>query len=221
MMDYNRNWILLAVSLLFFVSCNPMRAPSQQSLEQYLEAQRFYQQQEIESAKDILIEIIKTEKRRFPQATLLLGRIHYLEEEWNQAELLFGDLFEKSPEYHEAGLWLAKTLIQKEDLDSAQSLLEDLLSKDSEDPRLLFQMARIYALMENYSQALGFYNGTNQYSEEIALSHLKMGEIYMLLGDTAKALYEVTKAVETIPPQSEMEDSIISLYRELRQEAIQ
>jgi hypothetical protein len=40
MMDYNRNWILLAVSLLFFVSCNPMRAPSQQSLEQYLEAQR-------------------------------------------------------------------------------------------------------------------------------------------------------------------------------------
>lgn len=209
----------LFIMLFLFFGCSLTQNPSEQSLKKYLEAREHYRTGNGDIAVQMIESVVKNEGKNFPQAQVLLGRMYFLNGENDKAEKALLPLYKRDSSNQEAGLWLLKTLINQKKLDEAQQLLERLLSRNPEDPRLLYQMARLYELQDAYSQAITYYAAVIDYSEEIAIAHLKRGEIFQKLGNTDKAIYELGRAVSVIPSESQMASTIIGIYRDLKKKA--
>lgn len=96
-------------------------------------------------------------------AYLMMGQAHYFKREFITAEqtfLLIMNKFKKEPIKYDAKFWLAKTKIETEDYEDAQTLLKELKKSAKKPKRINHEINLVYADMymkqKNYKIAIGY-----------------------------------------------------------------
>lgn len=144
---------------------------------------------------------------------LMMGKAHFFKQDYISARRTF-EFVAKQYEYnnitHTANLWLARTYMQLEQFEKAQSLLEGLLLKRREgvvpeevNRNLSLVFADYHIMRKNYAAALPYLNrGTN----ETKLKHLKtrtlfiIAQIHSLNNNDAEAVQHFQQVIKRNPP---------------------
>lgn len=94
---------------------------------------------------------------------------------------------------------MARTELQLGRVEEARGRLEELLSYNADDPRLLYNLGTIFEYMEDPKTALDYYNRAALYEEEMAKCRISLGKLYFRLRFDKKALDELDRALLLLP----------------------
>lgn len=107
------------------------------------------------------------------------------------------------------GLEQAKTMIKSNQLDSAKTLLENLLQANPNDDQILFQLGRVYLGLKNSDQSIRYLEKAVSLKSDSANYHFWLGQSYGIkvmnssvlkkAGLAKKVKREFEKAVELNP----------------------
>lgn len=191
--------IITAAAAVGILLTNPKI--TKEHLEIYLEAKRAYITGDLNTAVSLTTVLTKKSPLLY-QGQLLLGKSLFLMDQYIEADRFLAKLLNKHPAYLEAGLWKARTEIQLNLIEDAHTRVENLLSYNSDDPRLLGLMGNIEEQKGNHGQAIDFYKRASLYEEELAKNRLSLGKLYSRLGVYDKSYYELLQAKELLEADS-------------------
>ncbi len=202
---------LLALSLLSFsiLSCASPRI-SDQALAAYAMARDAYGRGDLEEAGTILRDVLRS-ARGFHQAELLLGKVAFFSGDTAEAERRFRALAGRAAFSNEAAIWLVRTQVEQGRSEEAERLLEDLLSRDGGDPRLLHLMGTIRRDRDDLEGALAFFERAAAFREELARSELELARIHHIYGQEEQALREVDRTLALLPEESALAGPVAAL----------
>ena len=201
---------------LAILACAP--APlTEEQLAAYAEAKESYSRGDLAGAERELSELL-ARRKGFHQAELLLGKVYYFEGKLNEAQRTFARLLKRNARYHEAELWLIRIDLQQGDTRRAESRLEELLSFDPNDPRLLFLMGSLHQIKGDVKNALEFYQRAAAFGEELAKTHLESARIYYQFNLPDRALKELELCASLIAEDSLLREPVSSLKKILSKE---
>ncbi len=216
---YNRNWgtVLILVpifSSLLFSCTQPI---PEEALARYLHAKRDYEAGRLEQAHDKFTELA-AERRRFFQAAFMEGKTAFLLGKISEAEVVFRGLTSRQPAYFEAAFWQARSLAQLGYSDKAEQKFARLLSFNSQDPRILYQLALLALEREDVPAALEYLRRAEAFSEEFAKVILQLGRLYYQFGLNEKATLELSRARSMLPADHPLVRGIESLQERILKE---
>jgi len=147
--------MLLAVSTTL-ISCDRRITRRIEAEDLYIAAIEAYTEQQYADSLELVRRAISLD-RNFYQASFLEGRILFFMDELVEAERVFSRLVSRHPAYTEARIWHIRSLILKNEFETAQELLDRELSFNQTD-------WRIYSLYSLLAQR------TNDFEKRIAMN---------------------------------------------------
>lgn len=208
--------ILLPGSLAA-LSCVPVRIP-EQLLIAYAKAKETYMRGDLAGAERELSAVLAS-RRGFHQAEFLLGKVFYFEGKLSEAQRTFTGLLKRNARYNEAELWLVRIALQQGEAQRAERRLEELLSFDPNDPRLLYLMGSLCQASGDVKNALEFYQRAAAFGEELAKAHLESARLYYQFGLPYWALQELQLCATLISDDSLLREPVRSLMQSVSKEA--
>lgn len=209
--------ILLILSWLCLFSCQP-RPPSDEMVEQYLAAKNDYAGGDLQNAEQRLTRIIAS-NADFHQAAFLLGKIYYFEDKPAEARRVFAALVKRYGRYNEAEIWLVRVLVREGAIEAAQRRVEELLSFDPSDPRLLFLRGSLALETSDLKNALEFFQRAADFGEELARAHLEIARLYYQFDLPGKAKQELELCRGLTSNGSLLRDSVDKLIATVGKDA--
>ncbi|WP_028975357.1 tetratricopeptide repeat protein [Spirochaeta cellobiosiphila] len=215
-----KKWIfILAISSLVFIVLGTILLLSspqvkQEDISHYFEAKKSYTIGDLSGSIKTL-EVLNKKSPHFYQAKFLLGKCYYMTDQYEKSEKILTKLMKDNPSYLEAGVWLSRTYIQLNQIDEAQKEAENLLSYNSDDPRLLGLMGNILEKKGDLHKAIDYYQRATLYEEELAKNRLYLSQIYSRLGVYDKSLSELKKAKSLLENDSPLNKPIKVLQNKL------
>jgi len=143
-------------------------------------------------------------------ALLLIGKSHYLMEDYTKANRfldLFIKKYPKSELLSEAKIWYAKVLVKKEDDEKALEMLNELLVNEVDDDlkaEALSSIGSIYYLREDYDEAIKKLKECIEVSDDeilLATSQFQIGKIYFDLEKYVDAIENFNYVLDYDPPE--------------------
>lgn len=206
--------ILFGAAAIYIKFTNPPITDNH--INKYLEAKNAYIKGDLDSSIKIT-SLLKRKSSNFFQAQLLLGKSLYLSDRYNEADKVFNKLTEKYPQYLEAGLWKARTEIQLDQFDTAYDRVKNLLTFNSDDPRLLGLMGSIEEQKGELGRAIDFYQRASLYEEELAKNRLSLGKLYFRMGVYDKSYAQLMETKELLEKDSPLYSSLEKIISEVKQ----
>ena len=130
-------------------------------------------------------------------ALLLIGKSHYLIEEYSKANRFLEQFIKKYPKSEllsESKIWYAKVLVKKENEDKALEMLNELLINEEDDElkaEALSSIGSIYYMREDYQEAIKKLKECIEVSDDdllLATSQFQIGKIYFDLEQYVDAI---------------------------------
>jgi predicted Zn-dependent protease len=211
-------WLtILLLGSLAAISCVPESVP-EELLIAYAKAKETYLRGDLAGAERELSALL-ARRRGFYQAEFLLGKVYYFEGKLSEAQRTFAGLLKRNARYHEAELWLVRIALQQGDTQSAERRLEELLSFDPNDPRLLYLMGSLQQAKGDVKNALEFYQRAAAFGEELAKAHLESARLYYQFNLPERALQELRLCASFLSEDSLLREPVASLMQTLSKEA--
>ena len=204
---------LIVILFIYIISCSPY-SPDKETIDTYQKAKLNYLQGNLNKAEQDFREILKKDPE-FYQASFMLGKTLFSRNMLTEAEQIFGKLLEKNPMYREAEIWLIRTEIINNKLESAEKRLKTLLAYDSNDPRLLFLLAQVHQINDNFQGSIEYFERTLLYKEDLARAHLELAMIYYQFGMEEKSLKELEMCMYLLPEQSPLNKPVLTLMEDI------
>lgn len=210
-------WLTILLSWsLPAISCVPAPMP-EELLVAYAKAKESYFRGDLPGAERELSALL-ARRRDFQQAELLLGKVYYFEGKLTEAQRTFTVLLKRNARYHEAELWLVRIALQQGDTQSAERKLEELLSYDPNDPRLLYLMGSLRQTKGDVKNALELYQRAAAFGEELAKAHLESARLYYQFNLPERALQELRLCASLLSEDSLLREPVTSLMQILSKE---
>lgn len=208
---------ILLIGSLTALSCR--QAPlSERHLLAYASAKERYLRGELREAQREL-EAISARRRDFHQAVLLLGKTLYFQDKLGEAERVFTDLLRRNARCNEAKLWLVRIALQRGEANRAERTLEELLSYDPNDPRLLYLMGCAAQAKGDIKNALEFYQRSAAFGEELAKAHLESARLYYRFNLPDRALEQLRLCSALLSGESLLREPVARLIQIVSKEA--
>ena len=143
-------------------------------------------------------------------ALLLIGKSHYLIEEYSKADRFLDQFIKKYPKselLNEAKIWYAKVLVKTKEDDKALIILNEMLVNDVDDElkaEALSSIGSIYYLREEYDEAINKLNECIDISDDdilSATSQYQIGKIYFDLDQNVNAIENFNYVLDYDPPE--------------------
>jgi predicted Zn-dependent protease len=210
-------WLtILLFGSLAAISCIPVAVP-EELLVAYAKAKETYLRGDLPGAERELSALL-ARRRDFQQAEFLLGKVYYFEGTLTEAQRTFTILLKRNARYHEAELWLVRIALQQGDTQSAERKLEELLSYDPNDPRLLYLMGSLRQTKGDVKNALELYQRAAAFGEELAKAHLESARLYYQFNLPERALQELRLCASLLSEDSLLREPVASLMQILSKE---
>jgi tetratricopeptide (TPR) repeat protein len=210
-------WLtILLFGSLAAISCIPVAVP-EELLVAYAKAKETYLRGDLPGAERELSALL-ARRRDFQQAEFLLGKVYYFEGKLTEAQRTFTILLKRNARYHEAELWLVRIALQQGDTQSAERKLEELLSFDPNDPRLLYLMGSLRQTKGDVKNALELYQRAAAFGEELAKAHLESARLYYQFNLPERALQELRLCASLLSEDSLLREPVASLMQILSKE---
>lgn len=184
-----RKFVFVLIPLIFLSSCSD----SQKATELYLDAVKMYQEGNNDNAKENLKKAL-SEKDDFYAASFLLGKIYFMEKDFQKSEEIFLKLSQKRTENIDYSLWLLRSQFFEGKTEDAVITVNKLIKLDYEDWRIHFwnaQLAKNNNDFETYFSSLNFADTLLKESSKI---YLDLALIWHELGLPEKSALYYTKA---------------------------
>jgi len=133
------------------------------------------------------------------------------------AAAIFFKLNQKKPDHFDSAFWHARCLAQLGKTEDAEEEYLQLLSINSQDPRILFQLALLKLEQEQIPDALEYLRRAALFGEEMAMMLIRLGRVYYRYGLFDEALEEMEKAKILLGKGHTLEQSILSLIAGIRE----
>lgn len=208
---------ILLVGCLSALSCAPAPIP-EQLLVAYAKAKEAYLRGDLDAAERELSSVI-ARRRDFHQAQFLLGKVLYFQNKSSDAERVFTGLLKRHARYNEAELWLVRIALQRGEVMHAEKKLQELLSFDPNDPRLLYLMGSLVQAKGDVKNALEFYQRAAAFGEELAKAHLESARLYYQFNLPDRALQELRICAALISDDSLLREPVTKLIQIISKEA--
>lgn len=191
--------ICLPVFLAVVVSCVP--GMTAQQVEAYTNAKKLYLSGDLAKALEAVSAENFTTKRGH-QALLLKAKILFLQGDTDTPAKILSDLVDEHPEYTEARIWLARTLLARGDPTAAESALTRAMEFNPDDPRILSLMGNVREILKDYRQATEYYSCAALYADDLARTEISLAQIYYRFGQRDQALAHIRRAQTLVSDNS-------------------
>jgi len=180
--------------------------PDEQTLRMYAGASDAYAQGRFRDAATIL-----RKDNNFPPAMALRAKAEYFSGDLEEAEKTSRRALKLRPSSFEAGLYLARILREKNDLNGARSAAESLLADNPQDIRALRLAADIALETGKADEAMILLDRAAEFSAESAMVLLDRARLRWILGNGSAALEDLSRAKAILPWSTPLEQSITNL----------
>ena len=138
------------------------------------------------------------------------GAALFLQKQWSRARQAFQRAIQENPQELQYQVNLARTWLASGDIDSAKSILMQVLQKDKRHPSANFFLSQCFKLEKDYRQAKKHLRrAKRKYKDDVFLL-LAEGEIYFLQESYKKAIRALRRVILRHP-----ENAIAHYYRML------
>jgi len=206
--------VLVSVGLL---SCRP-RSLADELIAEYLAAKDEYAAGNLQNAEQRLT-VILARNGDFHQAAFLLGKIYFFQNRSAEARTTFSALIRRYGRYNEAEIWLVRTLVREGAIGEAQKKVEQLLSFDQSDPRLLFLRGSLALESSDLKSALEFFQRAADFGDELARARLEIARLYYQFDLPRKALEELAVCRSLTSEGSLLREPVEKLIATVQKEA--
>lgn len=124
---------------------------------------------------------------KHPEAPRLLARVYHRAGKLDEAEALFQELLQKSPNDADLRYRLGKVYLDKGDLNSAGSTFRQVLQLDPNNAAAHNGLANLYYRQRMMSEAMAEYQKALQLDPNLADAHIDLGNVYFATGNYPEA----------------------------------
>lgn len=206
--------LLISIGLL---SCRP-QPPADELVAEYLAAKDEYAAGNLQNAEQRLTGIL-ARNGEFHQAAFLLGKVYFFQDRCAEARKTFAALIRRHGRYNEAEIWLVRSLVREGATGEAQKKVEQLLSFDQSDPRLLFLRGSLALESNDLKNALEFFQRAADFGDELARAHLEIARLYYQFDLPRKALEELAVCRSLTSEGSLLREPVEKLIATVQKEA--
>ncbi|MCX7679656.1 MAG: tetratricopeptide repeat protein [Spirochaetes bacterium] len=197
MKNQNRMAFQHFLFLLFSFACSFSNNTSQT----FSQCLAHYEKQELENAAGCF-EKIRSDKNYSLRAMIMLARVRYFENKFDEAKTLLEEIIDDEPFHTEARYWLARTLavIPLEDgaNEREQIAIEQLKKVLEINPHHIHArslLALLYEKRNMYREALYEYLAALQEEETLMAARANLSILYRRIGLIERALSEIDRAI--------------------------
>jgi len=217
-----RFFLLICISFLLYASCsNPagagnsaasnVRNKSEEKIRLYARASDAYAQGKFSDVTEIL-----KKENKFPPALLLRAKAEYFSGDLERAEKTCRRVLKLRASSHEAKLYLARILREKDDLAGAVLLAESLLTDNPQDIRALRLAADLAFDSGKNDEAAAFLDRAAEFSAESAMVLLERARLRWIAGRRTEALEDLNRAKAMLPWDTPLLRTITNLENTIR-----
>jgi tetratricopeptide (TPR) repeat protein len=205
--------LILISFLTILLSCSPETKTD--IVSKYKTAKNLYIKGEMAESVSVLSEIENSDPDFLP-ALFLSGKIHYLMNKSETAEIKWKEVLKKNRNHIQAGKWLIRLYISENKNREAEKLLFRIFELSYEDPELMILAGKLSKNSKKYLEAIEYYKKSFLFEDRLIESHLDAAEIYSMFGLKEKSLAHLEKAAEIGGKGHELYKPIKSLIRNIK-----
>ena len=168
------------------------------AVNSYLAALAFRQKGDIPSMQLALREVLKVAPYH-PASLLMLGAIHYRNDELELAQQMLSRFVEQQPDDLRGSKLLGAVLMKQAAYDQAISLLEEAVEANPDDPQLLALLGSAYMATKDYENANAYMTRATQLEPDIASLRTQLALTHFATGDADKGISELQSIVAANP----------------------
>lgn len=174
-MDIQKN-IICALALLALASCGgPVQDPVVDA--KYETALKEYANQELDAARELLTEVLD-EAPGYPGVRVMLGKIHYHQQEYERALELFESARDENSADLTALTWIARTQRIRGETTAALAAIDEVVRYSPSNVEAWYLKGQIHESTGQLDDAIASYRYGLQQGENLALIHLRLAELY-------------------------------------------
>ena len=183
----------------------------------FLSAQNSYVAKDFEASLDYLAS---AEKNNYDslQVNFLRGKVHFMDNNFYEAEKYFRKCLKKCPEFTDAGIFLIRSLILQKKFDAAEAVIKDYLVFNGSDYRIHYLAALNASGLKNVKDQLGFLYSAQVYARDSWKVFFENAKIRLALDDKKTALENLICAKAVLPLNSRYITEINEMENQLVQE---
>jgi len=203
--------------MLLILSCSGSREPSSDQISRFARGKSLYFNDSLEESLDIFtvlydeIPSFRENAERYARALQYTGRP---EEAAAVREVILEDGFY----YIDTVKALSRYYIESERFGEAAAMLEAALTYSSEDPTLLFLLARTHARQDEFDRALSLLSGAEAIMERQVEIPLETASLYQRYGFYEKAVSSITRCIAFVGEESPLLPALMRLMDNLEKE---
>jgi len=207
-----KTFLLRITAVLIIAYCSAITAcektPDVQTIRLYTAASEKYAMGDFSE----VIDILNSQNKFFP-SLILRAKAEYFYGDLEKTEKTCRRALKLRPSSFEAGLYLAKTLRDKNKNAEAQKQIEILLADNPQDIRALRLAADLAGGSGKFEEAVFFLNRASELSAESAMVLLDRARINWVAGRSKEALEDLSRARAMLPWDTPIQRSILNLEK--------
>ena len=204
----------LCLQLVCFCAKQSAQPITDQSLQRYHTARKYYSEQRLDDSLNLLLENHRAAPE-FSANSFLIGKIYYFNHDPVQAEHFWRHTLKFNPHHVDARKWLARLYLQQDRIEEAEDVLKPGLAISSEDPELLILMGKVKRRHQDLAAAIQLYLQSQAFSERLSEASIDLAEIYNSFGLADRAKVELERALELAGEQSSISPSLYAALEQL------
>jgi len=204
----------VCLQLVCFCAKQSAQPVTEQSLHRYCTARKYYSEQRLDGALDLLLKNHRSAPE-FSANSFLIGKIYYFNNDPEQAEHYWRHTLKFNSHHVDTRKWLARLLLQQGRIEEAECVLEPGLAISSEDPELLILMGKVKRGDQDLAGAIELYLKSQAFSERLSEASIDLAEIYNSFGLEDRAKEELEKALNLVGEQSSICPSLTAALEQL------
>ena len=182
----------------------------------YLSALAARQQGDVPAMQLALREVLKVAPKH-PASLLMLGAIHYRNNELELAQELLSRFVDVQPDDLRGSKLLAAVLIKQEDYERGIALLEKAAATSEDEPQLLALLGSAYMANKDYEKEIELMARAAELQPDISAIRTQLALTFFATGDADKGVSEL-QSIVAADPEFERADYLLLLVHLRKQE---
>lgn len=160
----------------------------------------------------LLLRQVVFEKPDLGDAYSLMAQAHYLLDEPTMAEVVLRDALDRNPNYYPARMELMRLYARMEEPDSAAEQAEELAkfaAKNNVPQDVIIFLGDYFLQAGQPEKAEAFFKRLIDKEQTAPVGYFRLGRLYTVQGDSAKALGILRKGLEKTPDNALLNEAMV------------
>ena len=210
-----RECCIIPLIWVVFASCSRSPEFNEGTVQDYLAAKKLYTTGDLQKA-EVKLQRLTVDSPYFYQGRFLLAKTYYYQKKTAMASEVLQRLLQDEPAHRDAELLYIRLLLGQDKIREAESRIDNLLSYDSEDPRLLYLKALTSQSREKTADTLHYLKQASLFAEEFARVYVDLGRIYYIYDRRRDAEKHISTALHLLPENSFMYRPVSELLKKIQ-----